>query len=156
MGGCLIFLLLAAGAVCSQQSPIDESEAFAVQLVNAPAEQREELLAGHPGLITIELRKALVRRGNGLFVTEKYAPAFELYRLAQRVAQQIGDKEGLAETALNIGSVYYSQGKHDFAVDSYRKAQELFTALANRSEAARSVFGLALTYQAQQKLPEAL
>ena len=156
MGGCLIFLLLAAGAVCSQQSPIDESEAFALQLVDAPAQQREELLAGHPKLITIQLRKALVRRANGLFVTEKYAPAFELYRLAQRVAQQVGDKEGLAETALNIGSVYYSQGKHGLAVDSYRQAQELFTALANRSEAARSVFGLALTYQAQQKLPEAL
>lgn len=156
---CLGLLLIVACAVGNGQqpsTPSDETEVFALQLVNATAEQREELLADHPRLITVELRKALVRRGNALFVTEKYAPAFELYRLAEKVAQQIGDKEGLAETALNIGSVYYSQGKHDFAVESYRKAQELFTTLANRSEAARSLFGLALTYQAQQKLPEAL
>ena len=102
------------------------------------------------------LRRELLRQGNNLLIDTKYAPALDVYRLAEKVAEQIKDKEGVAETALNIGSVYYFQAQYDLALENYRKAHQLFASLGNRFEAARSLLGLALTFQAQQKLPEAL
>ena len=91
-----------------------------------------------------------------LLIDGKYGPAFDIYRLAEQVAQQIGDKEGIATTALNIGSVYYFQGNYDLALENYRRAQKLFVSLANAPEAAQSQFGIALTLQAQKKPTEAL
>lgn len=57
-----------------------EIESFALQIVNTPAQQRTELLAAHPKLITAGLRRELVRRGNILLIDGKYAPAFDLYQ----------------------------------------------------------------------------
>ena len=157
---CIYLVLSFAFYTCKAQdsaaSSFDELESFVLQLLNTPPQQRTELLAANPKLITTGLRQKLVRRGNNLLVDGKYAPALDVYSLAQKVAEQIGDKEGLATTALDIGSVYYFQGNYELALERYRKAQELFTSLANRSEAAKSLYGLALTYQAQRKLPDAL
>lgn len=154
---CLgLFLTLVVSVCVAQQPARSEVNSFAQQLVNSSSQQRTELLAAHPHLITVALRRELLRRGNNLFIDTKYAPALDVYRLAEKVAEQIKDKEGVAEISLNIGSVYYFQAQYDLALENYRKAQQLFASLGNRYEAARSLLGLALTFQAQQKLPEAL
>ncbi len=157
---CICVLVSVTFFTCIAQESIPsrpgEIESFALQIVNTPAQQRTELLAAHPKLITAGLRRELVRRGNVLLIDGKYAPAFDLYQLAYKVAEQISDKEGLAATALNIGSVYYFQGNYELAAEHYRKAQGLFGSLANRLEAAKALYGLALTYQAQRKLAESL
>ena len=153
----IVLFLTIVVRVCSGQQPArSEVNSFAQQLVNSSSQQRTELLAANPQLITVALRRELLRRGNNLFIDTKYAPALEVYRLAEKVAEQIKDKEGVAEISLNIGSVYYFQAQYDLALENYRKAQQLFASLRNRFEAARSLLGLALTFQAQQKLPEAL
>ena len=151
-----LFLTIVVSVCVAQQSARSEVNSFAQQLVNSSSQQRTELLAAHPQLITVALRRELLRQGNNLLIDTKYAPALDVYRLAEKVAEQIKDKEGVAETALNIGTVYYFQAQYDLALEKYRKAQQLFLSLGNRSEAGRSLFGLALTFQAQQKLPEAL
>lgn len=157
---CICVLVSVTFFTCIAQESIPlrpgEFESFALQIVNTPAQQRTELLASHPKLITAGLRRELVRRGNMLLIDGKYAPAFDLYQLAHKVAEQISDKEGLAATALNIGSVYYFQGNYQLAAEHYRKAQGLFESLANRLEAAKALYGLALIYQAQRKLAESL
>ena len=158
---CIAFVVSAAFFTSiAQQSTSsgrqDEVESFALQIVNTPPPQRTELLAAHPKLVTARLRRELVRRGNIFLIDGKYAPAFDLYQVANKIAEQIGDKEGLASTALNIGSVYYFQGNYEPAAEQYRKAQTLFASLANRVEAAKALYGLALTYQAQRKLTESL
>jgi tetratricopeptide (TPR) repeat protein len=151
-----LFLTIVVSVCTAQQSARSEVDSFARQLVNSSSQQRTELLAAHPQLITVALRKALLRHGNNFLVDSKYAPALDVYRLAEKIADQIKDKEGLAEICLNIGSVYYFQGQHDLALESYRKAQQLFASLGNHSEAGRSLLGIALTLQAQGSLPEAL
>src|SRR5688500_20324915 len=99
-----IALVLSIYLTCIAQESMPsgpgEIESFALQIVNTPAQQRTELLAAHPKLITASLRRELVRRGNILLIDGKYAPAFDLYQLAHKVAEQISDKEGLAATAL--------------------------------------------------------
>ena len=157
---CIGLFLTIAFVTCAAQqaarSAVDGLESFALQLINSSPQQRTELLAARPELVTPGLRKELVRRGNNRLVHSDYTPALEIYRIAEKVAEQIGDKEGLAETSLNIGSVYYFQGQHDRALENYSKAQQLFASLGNSAEVGRSLLGLALTFQVQQKLPQAL
>ena len=136
--------------------PNDDVESFALELITSPAERRDQLLTARASLINVDLRKQLVRHGNANFAGGRYATAFDIYQLVQKLSDQIDDKEGVATASLNIGSVYYFQGKYDLALDQYRKAENLFASLGNRLDAARSRFGLGLTYQAQQKPTEAL
>ena len=155
-----VALLLTAIAVASaaQQTapPATDLQTFAQALIDAPAQKRTDLLTTRADLINARLRRELVRHGNLLLLDGKYTPAFEVYQLAEKVAERIDDKEGIATTALNIGTVYYFQGQYERALENYRRAQALFASIANRSEAARSLFGIALTLQAQKKLNEAL
>ncbi len=129
---------------------------FAFELSIQPADKRAELLAAHPERRTVALRRELIALGNLRFTGTEYAKALDIYQLAEKISEQIDDKEGVATARLNIGSVYYFQGKYELAIDHYRKGESLFFSLNNRFEAARCHFGLALTYQAQQKPADAL
>ncbi len=129
---------------------------FAYELTNQPADKRGELLAAHPELITVALRRELISLGNLRFTNTEYAKALDIYQLAQTISQQIGDQEGIATARLNSGSVYYFQGNYDLALDNYRQGETLFLSLNNRFEAARCHYGIGLAYQAQRKEADAL
>jgi tetratricopeptide (TPR) repeat protein len=148
----ILILFIIAFGVCVAQ----DAEKFAVELTSSPAEKRDELLAAHPERITIALRRELIQHGNLRFATTDYARALEIYQLVEKIATQIGDKEGLASTWLNMGSVYYFQGQYNRAIDHYQKAEAAFAALGNHLEVGRCRFGVALTYQSQRKPTEAL
>jgi len=147
-----ILLILITFGVCVAQ----DTEKFAIELTSSPAAKRNELLAAHPEQITIALRKELIQHGNLRFASTDYARALEIYQLVERIAAQIDDKEGLASTWLNMGSVYYFQGEYNRAIDHYKKAEAAFVALGNHLEVGRCHFGIALTYQSQRKPNEAL
>jgi tetratricopeptide (TPR) repeat protein/CHAT domain-containing protein len=133
-----------------------EVEKFALELTSSPAAKRTELLTAHPEKITVALRTALVQHGNLRFASTQYAQALEIYQLVEKISEQIRDKEGLATTWLNMGSVYYFQGDYERAIEHYRRAEAAFVALGNRVEVGRCRFGIALTYQSQRKPNEAL
>jgi len=129
---------------------------FAFELTIQPAAKRAEMLAAHPELITVALRRELISLGNLRFTNTEYAKALDIYQLAEKVSEQIGDKEGVSTSRLNLGSVYYFQGNYDLALDYYRKGETLFLSINNRFEAARCHYGIALAYQAQRKESDAL
>jgi tetratricopeptide (TPR) repeat protein/CHAT domain-containing protein len=147
-------------SVCVAQDTISptngDAERFARELTSSPAAKRAELLAAHPEQVTVELRKELLQHGNLRFVSREYAQALEIYQLVEKISEQIGDKDGLAATWLNMGSVYYFQGEYERAIDHYRKSEAAFAALDNHLEMGRCHFGIALTYQSQRKPIEAL
>jgi tetratricopeptide (TPR) repeat protein len=129
---------------------------FAFGLSIQPADKRAEMLTAHSELITVALRRELISLGNVRFTNTEYAKALDIYQLAQKISEQIGDKEGIATARLNSGSVYYFQGNYDLALDNYRKGETLFLSLNNRFEAARCHYGIGLAYQAQRKETDAL
>ena len=143
---------MATAAICLAQEP----EKFALELTLATADKRAELVAAHPEWLNVELRRRLVQQGNLRFASTQYTQALEIYRLVEKISEQIADKEGVATARLNIGSVYYFQGNYDLALDHYQKAKALFNSLGNHLEVGRSMFGVALTYQAQRKPNEAI
>jgi tetratricopeptide (TPR) repeat protein len=129
---------------------------FAFELSISPADKRAEMLAAHPERRVVALSKELIGLGNLRFTGSEYAKALDIYQLAEKISEQIDDKEGIATARLNLGSVYYFQGNYEVALDHYRRAETLFLSLDNRFEAARCHFGIGLTYQAQRKKTEAL
>ena len=156
----VLLLLIIVPLLCVAQDTIgptsSEAERFAVELASSPAAKRTELLTAHPERITVALRRELIQQGNLRFASTQYAQALEIYQLVEKTSAQIGDKEGVATTWLNMGSVYYFQGDYERAIEHYRKAEASFVALGNRVEVGRCRFGIALTYQLQRKPAEAI
>src|SRR5436190_11899299 len=72
-------------------------EALATAVVSAktPAE-RDRLLDDRKELVTVELRKALVKQAVDLQDREQLDQALSAFLLVQRVAERINDKTGIA------------------------------------------------------------
>lgn len=156
----LVITVLVMSGLCAAQETVgptnSDAQKFAVELASSTAERRTELLTTQPERLTVALRKELIQLGNLRFASTQYAQALEIYQLVEKIAEQIGDKEGLASTWLNMGSVYYFQAAYECAIEHYQKAEAAFSALDNRVEVGRCRFGVALTYQAQRKPAEAI
>jgi len=151
----LSIILLAALLIHAQTPP--STEDFATTLITLKTQQeREQLLARNRALMTPDLRKALIRQGNTQLMAGRYSTAFDIYGVAQSVAEQIGDKEGVAAASLDIGTVYYFQANYPAALEHYKKARDLFTEVTNHYESAKALSGLALIYKEQRRDTEAL
>ena len=138
-------------------TPLAEFEDLATTLVTTQSEkERERLLDKNKTLVTPDLRKALIRQGNAQLLSGRYSTAFEIYGIAQNIAAQIGDKEGVATAWLDIGTVYYFQANYPAALEHYQKARDLFTEVTNDYESAKALSGLALIYKEQRREAEAL
>ena len=155
----LLILLLSFNVVSQNDSATTRSDiedlAISLTALNSPQEQ-ELLLARKKDLLTPDLRKALIRHGNAHLLAGRYSKAFDIYSLAQKIAEQIADKEGVATASLDIGTVYYFQANYPAALAQYKKARELFIEVTNDYESAKALSGLALIYKEQRRDKEAL
>src|SRR6476659_9639055 len=154
-------ILLLVGLTIHAQTPpstsLAELEDFATTLITLKSQQeREQLLARNRALMTPDLRKALIRQGNTQLMAGRYSTAFDIYGVARSVAEQIGDKEGVAAASLDIGTVYYFQANYPAALEHYKKARELFTEVPNNFESAKALSGVAMIYREQRRENEAL
>src|SRR5690349_310011 len=150
----LLFLSLTVSAQTPPRTEIDDLANTLVTLKTP--EEREQLLSKNRTLMTPSLRRALITQGNSQLLAGRYSTAFEIYGIAQNVAQQIGDKEGLATAWLDIGTIYYFQANYPAATEHYSKARELFIEVPNQYEAAKALSGLALIQKEQGRETEAL
>lgn len=155
-----LWLISQVLCVTNAQQPVpathEDLTDFAIELVHSSHARRAELLAARPNLVNVGLIRQLNGQGNMQFAAGHYSKAEDIYQFTERVATQIGDKGGVATALLNLGSVYYFQGKFDLSIIRYKKAESIFVTLANHLEIGRCRFGLALTYQAQQNPTDAL
>lgn len=156
----LLIVLLLALNICAQTPPqtsLSDFDDLATTLVTLKSQQeRDQLLDKNRALMTPELRRALIRHGNSQLLAGRYSTAFDIYGVAQNVAEKIGDKEGVATAWLDIGTVYYFQANYPAALEHYKKARDLFTEVTNHYEAAKALSGLALIYKEQRRETEAL
>ncbi len=154
-------IVLFVGFFVHAQTPpstsLTQLEDFATRLITLKSQQeREQLLARNRALMTPDLRKALIRQGNTQLLAGRYSTAFDIYGVARSVAEQIGDKEGVAAASMDIGTVYYFQANYPAALEHYKKARDLFTEVTNNYESAKALSGLALIYKEQRRDAEAL
>ena len=129
---------------------------FAETLVAATPPEQQRLLLSETELLSVALRRALVGEGGALYVEGKYQEALGVYRLAQTVAEQINDREGIAVTRLNIGSAYFEQGNYGQALENFQQALTLFEELKVGTETATSLYAIALVHKEQGRHAQAM
>ena len=158
--GALLVVLLLTLTTFAQSPPraeLSEIDDLATTLVALKTpEEREQLLAKNRTLMTTSLRRALITQANSQLLAGRYSTAFDIYGIARNVAEQIGDKEGLATAWLDIGTIYFFQANYPAASEHYTKARELFIEVPNQYEAAKALSGLALIHKEQGRETEAL
>jgi CHAT domain-containing protein len=157
LNAALILVLCVSFTIHGQTSAAADFDDLALTLATLKSpEERDQLLTQKRDLMTPDLRKALIRQGNAQLVAGRYSRAFDIYGIAQNVAEKIGDKEGVATASMDIGTVYYFQANYPAALEHYRKARELFTEVPNNFESAKALSGVAMIYREQRRENEAL
>ena len=112
-------------------------------------EELAALLADREAALVAELPSTLNRLGTQQRTQGKLADALNAYRLAQKIAERIGDQKGLAQALTNVGVVERRQGNFAASVESQRRSLALFEAAGDKQGAARALNGLALAFHAQ-------
>ena len=127
---CLLFSSALAQDESRTQRPASAStadEAALQSLADALASlktdfERSALLTAEKELVTERLVREMNLRGARLSSQGNYAEALARFRLAQSIAEQIGDKAGIASALNNLGTVHYLQGNYALALEHYRRA----------------------------------
>lgn len=145
LGFCLLSFVLMQSGVRSlaQSGEATAEDELAARLVAAKSdEERQALLAAGKEMATAKLRKALVAQSDALRMKGNYPQALAVLELAQRVAEEINDKAGVAETWNEIGSIRMLQGNSDMALNSYQKGLALCETSGGKDCLASSLSGI--------------
>ncbi|HXI90995.1 MAG TPA: tetratricopeptide repeat protein, partial [Blastocatellia bacterium] len=128
----------------------DSLEQFAVALVNSSEADRERLLADNKKMLTTELHAALSRKIGPLQIPGSYDRAVSLLRLVQKIAQQLGDKGGVAMAEQRMGDVFRESGRWPDALKHYQDAAAMYDAMDRRSSKAAMLISIGQVYFAQK------
>jgi CHAT domain-containing protein/Flp pilus assembly protein TadD len=118
--------------------------------------ERAVLLAEEKELVTRELLRALSTQAGGFATKGNYPQSLSALHLTQRIAEQIGDKTGIASVLNNIGNLHFRQGNYAEAVDYHQKSLEIKEALGNKVGIATSLGNIGAAYFQQGNYVQAL
>ena len=125
-------------------------ETLAAALVSAKTEsERASLLAAEKDLMTVELRKALIAEAEKLRTQGNYTQALAVFDLTYRIAEQNGDKSGVASALRGIGGVKYNQADYKAALEYYQKSLSLSEAAGDQQLTANVLRGIGLIHYLQ-------
>jgi CHAT domain-containing protein/tetratricopeptide (TPR) repeat protein len=102
-------------------APAEEDLAEALVKVESEAE-RAKLLADEKELVTAELVRAMIGQGYRLYLQSGFDQSIAIYRLSQNIAEQIGDKAGIARALNEIASIYNIQGDNAKALEYLQRS----------------------------------
>ena len=130
--------------------PSSVAEKLAARLISAGSEQeRQAILAADKELISVELRKALISQGEVLRIKGNYPQAQATFELAQRVAEQIDDRVGVAEAGNALGTLRIFQSNFNEALELYQKSLTLCEALRDQDCTAGSLNGIGTVHRSK-------
>jgi CHAT domain-containing protein/Tfp pilus assembly protein PilF len=117
-------------------------------------EERAQLLAEEKELLTGELIRSLVQRGNAIRRQGDYPLSVVLYQLAQSLAAQLGDKFLAAGALHMLGITHYFMGDVEVALHHMQSSNEVFQALGDKRNIAMvsNSFGNVYTGQGNYRL----
>lgn len=123
------------------EASAEENLASALVLAKTESE-RSSLLAAEKDLMTVELRKALIAQAEKLSTQGSYTQALAVFDLAYRIAEQIGDKSGVATALRGVGGVKYNQADYKAALEHYQKSLSLSEAARDQQLTANLLRGI--------------
>lgn len=167
--GILLFTLCLVPGSFAQSQParptdttVNAVEELAAALVAAKTdEERTALLEAKQELQTATLVQSLLRQGNrlrtqGIFRQPGATQALAIFQLAQRLAEQMGDKAGSANALISMGDVHRNQSNQNLALEHYRKSLALREALNDKAGIAGALLFMGFSYSAQGNFALAL
>jgi CHAT domain-containing protein/tetratricopeptide (TPR) repeat protein len=130
---------------------------LAETLLKAQTEaERAQLLAEEKELLTADLVRALTNQGDRFHEQADYAQALAIYRRAQSLAEQIGDRPGRARILYSSGFVYRGQGNYAQALECLKQSLALFEALKSQSGITNALRAIGSVYWSQSDYAPAL
>ncbi|MCG3161309.1 MAG: hypothetical protein JMDDDDMK_02476 [Acidobacteria bacterium] len=178
--GFLLFTICLVPGILAQTQParpanatVNAVEELAAALVAAKTdEERTTLLESKKELQTPALAQALIRQGQRLRTQGGYSPpdtpqVLSIFQLAQRVAEQRGDKASVATVLSNIGDLYRTQlsnrgdantnrRNQNLALEYYRKSLTVREELGDQAGIASAQLFLGFSNSAQGNMAMAL
>ena len=133
----------------------EEDLATALALLKTD-DERSALLIAEKELVTERLVHEINRQGNSLRVRGNYPEALARFRLAQKIAEQIGDKGGIASTLSNIGAVHWLQGNYAQALELFQKSLPMSEAVGDKAEFGSTLNNIGLVHLNQGNYAQAL
>jgi two-component sensor histidine kinase len=82
--------------------------------------------------------------------------ALEYYHKSFKIQEEIGDKEGIANSLNNIGYVYHNQGDIPKALEYYHKSLKIQEEIGDKEGIAISLNNIGVIYRSQGDIPKAL
>ncbi|MBO0725446.1 MAG: tetratricopeptide repeat protein, partial [Blastocatellia bacterium] len=119
-------------------------------------EERAGLLADEKELASTELARALGDQGDRFYAEGDFYLALALDRLAQGLAEQIGDQLGIASALNKIGKILYSQGNYAQALARFQQSLALSESLDNKAGVATALYNIGNINFRQGDLAQAL
>ncbi len=134
-------------AVAQQQSP---TEQLVAALANTKSEKEQaDLLATQKALVTPELVRALIQQGNRFYELSNYPSSLAMLGLAWQIAEQLGDRKGMARAQNSFGNVYTAQGDFGRALESLQASLTISEALGDQVESAGTLRNFGNVYYLQ-------
>ena len=113
---------------------VKSEEELAVSIVAAKSEEeRKALLETEKDLITVELHRSLSRQAEFLSDEGDYEKAITVFQLAQKIAEQLDDKLGIAFTLRGIAVINFRKGSYTLAVDYYQRSMKIAAPLGGNA-----------------------
>lgn len=141
-------------AVSAQQ---DATQALADALQASTSDQeRTALLENQEQLVTPKLAQVLLKSGGALRLRGDYAAAAAAYALSQKVAEQIGDKPGIAAAIRSLGIVQRLEGNYPAAIALYQTTLALYEELGDKKGMGRSLTSIGIANRALGNYSDAL
>jgi len=88
--------------------------------------------------------------------SDKDSLALQYYRQALDIRYKIGDNNGIAISLLNLGGIYFQEGKIDATLDYLMKSLSLFEETGNKEGISNCLNGIGQIYITQKKYTKAL
>jgi CHAT domain-containing protein len=134
-------------------TPVEE---LVARLEGAKTDEERKVLLASEKMVNAETQRALIKQGASLISQGSAEQALKVLRLAQMVAEQLGDKPGLAEALFLTGGAHIRQKTFSEALDNIQRSMTLYEALGNKEGMAKSLERIGYTLRAQLKCKEAI
>lgn len=136
---------------------LPSADDFAALFVAAKTdEERKSLLAAEPEMLTIEMQKAVIRRGNRYLAQESFPQAIAIYNIAVNLGETLGDKIAISQPLSNIGMAHKGEGNYAQALEFFLKSLKLATEAGDKSMVGIVLNNAGLIYSAQGNYVQAL
>ena len=163
---CLLTLILALlgpahaqsqSSSATLNSPSTPATELAAALAKASSEEEQErLLTKDKDLVNSSLLTLLKDLARPLVQKGEYAQALRISELAIRIAERIGDRNGLGDALVDIGAIYLRQNRWEVGLEYLQKGLAIHEETGNKKGIARTLYNIGVYHRVRSHSDQAL